>query len=482
MNFKPVIGLEIHLELDTKYKAFSKALIGETKANSLIEPIDLGYPGFLPSVNKKMIFFAYQLGKALNMNIEKQIHFDRKNYFYPDLAKGFQITQFFKPIGTSGYLPIYLDDKNEKLIKINEIHMEEDTAKQNNEGNESKFDFNRAGVPLIEVVTDHQDFDNVEEVLLFVQQFQNLVRLLNISDARLEKGTMRVDVNISLMNVDDGNLRNRVEVKNINSIANIKKAINYEIEIQTQTYQNNSEVEQTTKRWDEDEQKTIVMRIKGDEDHYSYIPEPNIPQINLTDSDIQTWEDIFTNQIITYKEHSELITQLENDQINNLFDQGSKYLEIFKIITSNYQTNLVEMYNFIFGRLLSILDLHNVQIFDLEFQPQHLIDLFNLLDQNKINNDSFKKMIEKIIKNNLNHEQINIMIDEVKNTKMLSVEEIVDKVNEIINNNKEQYNKFKDNEKKLISFLMGNLLKETQGKANPVEANRIIKEIIDENN
>lgn len=481
MNFKPVVGLEIHLELNTKHKAFSRAKIDESEPNTLITPIDLGYPGFLPYVNKKMVFYAYTLAKALNMTVKKQIHFDRKNYFYPDLAKGYQITQFFKPIGTDGYLPIYLDNKTEKLIKINEIHMEEDTAKQSNEDGVNKFDFNRAGIPLIEIVTDYQDFNNVEEVLLFVEQFQNLVRFLNISDALLEKGTMRVDVNISLMDQTDGLLRNRVEVKNINSIENIKRAINYEVELQTQTYLNNEEVLQTTKRWDEEEQKTITMRVKGDQDNYSYVPETNLPQINLSDEDVEHWENSFESQIISYKEHGKLVVELDNHQINNLFNHGIQFLSIFKEMTNNYVENMNNVYNFLFVRLVSIFELHEVRISDLNLNARNLINLFNLLDQNKINNDSFKKMIEKIIKHNWSNEEIDKHIDDIKNTKMLSAEEIVDKVKEIINNNKDQYDKFIDNEKKLISFLMGNLLKETSGKVNPVEANRIIKEMVDEN-
>lgn len=275
-NLKVTIGIEIHLELLTKTKMFSSSpnTFGQTP-NTCINEIDMGYPGSMPTVNKQAVIFAIKLAKSMNMQIDSQLSFDRKHYYYPDLPKGYQITQQSRPIGKEGTLPI----GDDKVIKIERIHMEEDTAKQIHKGEFTYLDFNRAGVPLIEIVT-HPVIHSAKDTIAYVKTIQSLSKELGISDAKMENGSLRIDVNISLSNSDI--LGTKVEIKNMNSFSNITTAIQNEIQEQTHAINNNHKILMTTKRFDERTQTNIVMRGKSNDVDYKYFKEPNIIPITLT--------------------------------------------------------------------------------------------------------------------------------------------------------------------------------------------------------
>jgi len=284
-KFIPAFGIEVHAELLTKTKAFSPAEVTfDAKPNTSIHPIDLGYPGTKPVVNKKMVEFAYRLAKILKMNIENKLWFDRKNYFYPDLPKGFQITQYFKPIGTNGKLSI-LSNGQKKDITITEIHMEEDTAKQIRSGDETLFDFNRAGVPLIEIVSGHQELSSIDEVLEYVKQLREQLIIMGINDGKLEEGSFRVDVNVSVKKEDDISFGQRTEIKNLNSFKNIRLALEYEINRHIEMIEKDQKIESYTVRYDDIKNITITMRLKDAKYDYSFIPEGNITPIILSDED-----------------------------------------------------------------------------------------------------------------------------------------------------------------------------------------------------
>jgi aspartyl-tRNA(Asn)/glutamyl-tRNA(Gln) amidotransferase subunit B len=279
INLEVVIGIEIHLELNTKSKMFSNSPnFYDAKPNENINEIDLGYPGTLPTVNKEAVFKGLLLAKALKMKIDTKLRFDRKNYFYPDLTKGYQITQQFFPIGKNGVLPI--ENKN---ISIERIHLEEDTAKQIHGTTKTSLNYNRAGVPLIELVTDPV-ISTAEEAAQYVQGIRNLAIALNISDVKMEEGSLRADVNISLRPFGALELGTKVEIKNINSISNMKKAISFEISRQTKLLLTNKKIEMETRRFNDKNQETAAMRKKNDSIDYKYFPEPNIPIITLDKS------------------------------------------------------------------------------------------------------------------------------------------------------------------------------------------------------
>ncbi len=280
-KYDVVIGIEVHVELKTKTKMFSNSpTTVKQPPNTKCNFIDLGYPGALPTVNKKAVALAIILGKALNMEISSSVSFDRKNYYYPDLPKGYQITQQYNPITTKGILNIRLANDKIKKINITRAHLEEDTAKQIHNNGVTWLDFNRCGNPLIEVVSE-PEISNAYEATLYIKNLQNILLYANVSDVKMENGSMRCDANVSIKLKGSSKLGTKVEIKNINSIHNLENAINLEIIEQTKTLENQELVEQVTKRYDDKLKKNIMMRSKGDAIDYRYIPEANILPIIL---------------------------------------------------------------------------------------------------------------------------------------------------------------------------------------------------------
>jgi len=281
-NLETVIGIEIHIELNTKTKMFSPAKNDFNAApNTLVHPIDLGYPGTMPRLNKGAVIKAVQFAKALNMKIDKLIRFDRKHYFYADLPKGYQITQNDFPFGSGGFVPVIVNGE-QKNIELERFHLEEDTARSHHGDSETLLNYNRAGVPLIEIVTEPVIRDAAEAVA-YVDAIRELAQTLDISDAKMEEGSLRADINLSLRPRGQKEFGTKVEIKNINTLTNIQKAIENEIKTQTKDILSGKVIKQATKRFDEATKTNIVMRVKTEAADYRFFPEPDINPIRISD-------------------------------------------------------------------------------------------------------------------------------------------------------------------------------------------------------
>lgn len=469
-NWELVIGIEIHLELNTKTKMFSSQPNQYTSIpNIYVSNIDLAYPGTLPIVNKQAIIKGIKLAKALNMEIDPNIRFDRKNYFYPDLTKGYQITQQFNPIGKKGTIKIKVDGIW-KDINIERIHLEEDTAKSLHEGDHTFLNYNRSGVPLIEIVSNPV-IHSAKEAIAYVEAIKQTALALNISDAKMNEGSLRVDLNISVRKVGTSDLNTRIEVKNLNSTSNIEKAIKYEFEYQTNCYENNKTFEQETKRFDESKNITVSMRSKTDAIDYKYFPEPNIPYIELSKELIDS---VQIEELPYEKEKRYIENNLNNVQISQLIDniEYSKFLDDLK--TKDFKKTV----NIFFSDIVSFLNLNQKTISDQKWDINEMSKLINWVIEGKINKNNIKNILR------LHDENRTLSFEEIVNQNNFFVKEIQislgDVVAQIFVENPTLENEFTINCNRAIKFLTGQVMKKTGGKANILELNNMIKEKYEE--
>ncbi|WP_373439944.1 Asp-tRNA(Asn)/Glu-tRNA(Gln) amidotransferase subunit GatB [Metamycoplasma equirhinis] len=465
-EWEMVIGIEIHLELNTKTKMFSPVENSfDKEANTLVSNIDLAYPGALPLVNSAAIIKGIKLAKALNMKIDKLIRFDRKNYFYPDLTKGYQITQQFNPIGKDGSIKIKVDNEW-KTISIERIHLEEDTAKSLHENDHTMLNYNRAGVPLIEIVSNPV-IHSAKEAVAYVEAIRQTALCLNISDAKMNEGSLRTDVNISVRKINSKNLNTRVEIKNLNSLANVEKSINYEAQYQIECYEANKTFLQSTKRFDENSGKTVLMRSKSDAVDYRYFPDPNIPYIQLTD-------ELITNTLIEEipyeKEQRYFKNGLNSIQISQLLN-NIEYANYFDKINSY---DVKKSANIFFSDIVSYLNQNNKLINELKFLPEDATQLINYVIADKINKSNIRRIIELKDKNaekNLTFLiRDNNLFEEIQE---ISIDKIID---EIFLENPSLSNEIIKNKDRSLKFIIGQVMKKSKGKANVIELNKKLLE------
>lgn len=472
-NFQQVIGIEVHVVVNAKTKMFSYSKSCHyDQINENVNAFDLAMPGLLPIVNQYVVEKAICLAKKLNMTISDELIFDRKNYFYLDLPKGFQITQKFCPIGTNGYLEIK-NEKNElKKILIKEIHIEEDTAKQINIDGKIILDYNRSGMPLIEIVSDC-NISSSYEAIQYLTKLKQILNFTEISDAKMEDGSLRADINLSVNLYGDKMLGTRVEIKNLNSFFNIKQAIEYEVEQHISSLLLNKPIIQATKKWDEKLNKTMFMRKKTNEKEYHYIFEPNIPPIKLT-------KEFINNATKSLKFDLE---KIENDLQQNNVDR--KIIEIllnnfdlFKIFY--YVANKINDYKltitWILIELVGLLKKENFPIKNFsKTKIDNIVVMLKILKDGKINNKQGKKILLEIYKTNNSVEHI---IDKF-NFKQITDEKILSSLlNQIISSNSKLISEYSSKPKKIQKMIIGKLMEKTKGQANPVLAMILLKNIL----
>lgn len=467
-DYKKTIGIEVHCELKTNTKMFSTSTNGyQSVANKNICAIDLAYPGTLPVVNKYAVKLALKAALLLNCKINKTMHFDRKNYFYPDLPKGYQITQARTPIGVDGYVEIEVDG-NKKKIGIHDIHIEEDTAKSIHKDDKSYLDFNRAGVPLIEIVTK-PDMTSSEEAMAYLEKLKEILFYANISDCKMEEGSMRCDVNVSISK--DSNMGVRTETKNIGSISSVGCAINAEAKRQEEALENGGTIKEETRRFDEKLGKTILMRVKETGNDYRYFPEADIPYLVLTDEFIED-----TKKTIPIMPDA----RREIYRKNNISDVNIEKIIQDKAI-SDYLLNFDDINlkiasNLLLGDIRAYLNKTGKKIEDTTLTTEKFKTVVNKLDNGEIPNKVFKDILTDLVETNKSFEEIikDNNIETISDTSSL-----LQIVTSTLDNNEDSIIEYKNGHDRVLKFLMGQIMKETKGSANPALVNKILLEEIE---
>ncbi len=474
-NFEVTIGIEVHTVLNTETKMFSKARNSHTcDPNTIVSYMDLALPGVMPIINKAAINKALILADALHMNINyKNIEFDRKNYFYPDLPKGFQITQQYNPIGTDGYIEINTLEGESKKILIERIHMEEDTAKQSIVDNKRYMDYNRAGDPLIEIVTK-PCIANGYEAGQYLQQLRRILVFKNVSDAKMEEGSLRADVNISMRIKGQKEYGTKVEIKNINSINNVIKAIDFEMNRQTMLLLNNQSVVQETRRFDDTTGTTEFMRLKTDAIDYRYMTDPNVMHFELSDLYVK---DILAKAELGPKEIEELLKKygFDDKQITLLIDNYDSCSLLMKLLKLNIDPKLT--FNWVSVELAGWMNKLNISFEEFNkiyFNP--FKELLMLLNAQDINGKQAKTLLEKIFSEK--------QFDVKKLIKELGFEQIKDPniitpiVVKYIEANPELVKQYNERAERVEKFIVGMVMKDTNSQANPNITMEIVKKEI----
>lgn len=469
MKYETVIGIEIHCELKTKTKMFSSAPVafGEV-ANTCVNEVDLGHPGTLPCVNKEAVRLAVKAATALRCEIDPLVKFDRKNYYYSDLPKGFQITQQFHPIGRNGCITIETED-GKKDIRINRIHMEEDTAKQFHSDAGTLIDFNRAGTPLVEIVSE-ADMRSGSEAAAYVEKLRTLLYYLGVSDVKMEEGSMRCDVNVSIRPVGSTAFGTKTEVKNLNSISNVQKAIDAEVERQIQLVENGEKVEQATRRYNETQKTTILMRKKEGNVDYKFFPEPNITPIRLSDewiSEIQeNMEELPDERKARYMGQNELSAYdadvlVSNRELSDFYDEVIKHTKAYK-----------KAANWVIVELSAALNKANIKPADNPCKAEYLADMINMVEAQEISGKQAKVVFEEIMKG----KDPKKVVEEKGMKQMSDASELLAMINTVLDNNPQSIEDFKNGKDRAVGFLVGQVMKASKGQANPAMTNKLIQE------
>lgn len=467
--YKTVIGLEVHCELKSDSKNFSSSRNSySTIPNSNVSVVDMGMPGILPVVNKQAVKNSIKMALAMNCSVPEYLTFERKNYFYPDLPKGYQITQFKNPIGTNGYVMIHVNGEDKKIL-IHDTHLEEDTASLDHYNEYSLLDYNRCGVPLLETVTE-PCINSADEAVAFLEALRSIFLYTDTSYARSDRGQIRCDVNVSLMKEGDTELGTRTEMKNINSFSGVKEAILSEVARQTEVLNNGGKIVQETRRYDENTNKTYTMRSKEDAIDYRYFRDPNLPPIKID----KEWVEEIKKEIpklhnerfsIYTKEYSinekDAYTIVKDKDISDFYEECITLLNN-PVIISNWLT----------GDVMGNLNKLSLTIKESSLTPKMLTDLIKMIDDGKISGKQAKGVLEKAIEEGKDPIKL---VDELGISQIGSEDEIREIVLSVMNENPNLIEDYK-NGKKVFDYMIGQIMKKTRGRANPVITSKVLKD------
>lgn len=470
MNFETTVGLEVHIEMQTNSKAYSPSPVQYgAEQNTNTNVIDWGYPGVLPEINKGALEFGMRAALALHCDITQDVGFDRKNYFYPDNPKAYQITQARTPIGTNGWLEIELEDGTKKKIGIREMHVEEDAGKNtHNPDGYSYVDLNRQGTPLIEIVAE-PDISSADEAYAYLTKLRQVIQFTGISDVKMEEGSMRADVNVSIAPIGSDKLGVRTEMKNLNSFEHVRKGIQYEVKRQERLLMSGGEVEQETRRFDEPSGETILMRSKEEANDYRYFPEPDLPPIHISDDWI---EEVRASIPEMPDKRRERYTQ---DWGIPAYDAGvltqTKEMSDFYDATVAAGADPKLAANWLMGEVNAYLNSKQVELSDTTLTPEHLAIMIKLIEDETISSKIAKKVFKEIITNDTEPKAWVESKGMVQLSDPAKLQPIID---EVLDNNEQSIEDFKNGKDRAIGFLVGQIMKKTRGMANPKMVNKLL--------
>ncbi len=457
MEFEPVIGIEVHTQLKTETKIFCrcKSEFGD-EPNTNICPVCMGLPGVLPVLNEKAVELGIKIGLALNCKINLESTFDRKNYFYPDLPKGYQITQFRKPLGENGWIEI-----NGRKIRIRRVHIEEESAKILHQGDYALIDYNRAGVPLAEIVTE-PDIRSGKEAAEYLIKLQQILRYIGASDANMEKGNMRCEPNISVKPIDSTEFGTRREIKNLNSFKAVENGIKYEIDAQIKELSSGGKVTQATLLWNEKEKKTEVMRSKEESAEYRYFPEPDLPNLRLDEEYVRKIKEGLPE--LPDKKRERFIKQYSIREYDaKILITSPPLADFFEQAIKRYN-NPQKIANWIISEYLGN--------FEGKISPDAIADIVKFVEEGKVSRPVGKELLKWVSETGKSPE---LLIKE-KGLEQVQDKNIIKQIiQKVISNNPKEFERLKAGEEKLMGFFIGQVMKETKGKADPKSVKKYLE-------
>lgn len=470
MHFETVIGLEVHVELKTESKMFSAspAHFG-AEPNTNVNVVDLGYPGVLPVVNKTAVDWAMRAAMALNMDIRTETKFDRKNYFYPDNPKAYQISQFDEPIGENGYIDIEVNGET-KRIGITRLHMEEDAGKLTHKDGYSLVDLNRQGTPLVEIVSE-PDIRTPEEAYAYLEKLKAIIQYTGVSDVRMEEGSLRCDANISLRPVGQEKFGTKAELKNLNSFSFVKKGLEHEVKRQEEVLLNGGEILQETRRFDESTGKTILMRVKEGSDDYRYFPEPDLVPLYIDEA----WKERVRASIPELpdvrkaKYVSEYGLPEYDAHVLTLTKEMSDFFEAMIALDADAKLSS----NWLMGGVNEYLNKNQKELHETALTPENLSEMVKLLADGTISSKIAKKVFADTVETG---KAPKVIMEEQGLVQISDPAQLKAFVTEALDNNPQSIEDFKNGKGKATGFLVGQIMKISKGQANPQLVNKILRE------
>ena len=473
-KYEVVIGLEVHAQLKTKSKIFAPDTneFGQ-EPNSLTSPVTLGMPGVLPVLNKEAVNMGILTGLALNCEIPSRCKFDRKQYFYPDLPKGYQISQYDEPICINGHIEI-----NGKRIGITRAHLEEDAGKLVHAGADglagssySLVDLNRAGTPLLEIVSE-PDMRSSEEARNYMEELRNIVRYIGVCDGNLEEGSMRCDANISIMPKGSKEFGTRAEIKNVNSFSALQRAIEYEIDRQIEIVEEGGQVVQETRLWDDNARETKSMRGKEDAHDYRYFPEPDLMPLEISREWVQQIKDSMP-ELPNQKRARYKSLGLSEYDANVIVEQMGLALFFDKVLELGATPKIAV--NFIMGEIAAYLKEDHIEITDTKLTPENLAELISLIEKGTISNNIGKQILVEMLKDGT---KASVIVEKKGLSQITDEGAIKEIVQKVVDAHPSEVEAYKNGKTNLLGFFVGQVMKETKGRANPKTVNELLKEII----